>query len=45
LKLENPKTSQPLNQKVEAKEHQEHQEFRAATGSIPILQEDKKKGK
>ncbi|MCV3215566.1 mobilization protein [Plectonema radiosum NIES-515] len=33
LKLENPKTSQPL---AEAKEHQEHQEYRAATSVIPI---------
>ena len=44
LKLENPKTSQPLNEKAEAKEHQEHQEYRAATSVIPISELDAENG-
>jgi CobQ/CobB/MinD/ParA nucleotide binding domain len=44
LKLENPKTSQPLNQKAEAKEHQEHQESRAATSVIPTSELDAENG-
>jgi len=44
LKLENPKTSQPLNEKVEGSEHQEHQEFNAATSAIPTSELDAENG-
>ena len=44
LKLENPKTSQPLNEKVEGSEHQEHQESNAGTSVIPTSELDAENG-
>ena len=44
LKLENPKTSQPLNEKVESNEHQEHQESNAGTSVIPTSELDAENG-
>jgi hypothetical protein len=44
LKLENPKTLQPLNQKVEGNEHQEHQESKAGTSVIPTSELDAENG-
>ena len=44
LKLENPKTSQSLNEKVEGNEHQEHQESKAGTSVIPTSELDAENG-